>query len=126
MERHWRRSRRCERSRSAPSVPVAIKIRRLGRELEVTEKDVAALRKQATERHGAKGKDGKLLVGPDGIVPFATPEDRATFVRYMTELMEQPGEYQHALTVADLGTEPIASKLVMGLGALLVEDETNE
>lgn len=108
-------------------VPVALKIRRLGRELEVTEKDVAALRKQATERHGAKDKDGRLLVGPEGNVPFATMEDRAAFVRYMTELMEQTGEYQHTLAVADLGTEPIASELVMGLGPLLVEpDETDD
>lgn len=108
------------------AVPVAMKIRRLGRELEVTEKDVTALRKQATERHGAKDKDGQLLIGPEGVVPFATPEDRRAFVQYMTEVMEQTGEYQHTLTGADLGTEPIAPKLLMGLGALLVEDEPHE
>ena len=108
------------------SVPVALKIRRLVRELETTAKDVEALRMEAVRRLGDKDKEGKMIEGANGVVPFTQPGAKAEYLRYYEELLQQPCEAHYTLALAELGKGDIASKLVIGLGPLLIEPSESD
>jgi len=104
------------------AVPVAMKIRKLGRALEACANDVEEMRTNALQQFGQKDENENLMTTGDRVL-FPSPEAKLAFQAYLKELMETESEFDYSIKLSELGEAAIKPEILWGLGDLLEEDE---
>ena len=101
---------------------VALKIKRMYREVNTAYTDMETLREEALARLGKKREDGQLFINEQGMVSFETIEAAREFTAYLKDLHAATVEIQHTLSEQDVVGKEVVPELLIGLGPLLEED----
>ena len=100
----------------------ALKVRKLVKAVQAHLDDVEGVRKELLSRYACKDEHDQLVLDERGNATFEADGLQQFQADYL-ELMEQTVEFEHGLTVADLGSIEVRPATLVALGALLEEGE---
>ena len=112
------------RELSQERLPVAgaLRARKVIRVVQAHLDDVEGVRKELLSRYACKDEHAQLVLDERGNATF-DDDGLERFQADYLELMEQTVEFEHGLTVADLGSIEVRPATLVALGALLEEGE---